>query len=66
MQYRFNMKKLHKFIMRAKDEFEFLKIFHEFHDMIFDYEYYRIQLILFMQLANITNNRLNVFLIFRY
>lgn len=56
------MEKKKKFFIQAKDEFELFKILHLSVKMIFDYEWHYVQLVLLIQLADITNNQPSVLL----
>ncbi len=57
IQYNLRIKSKKKSIMRAKNEFELLKILFLFSEIIFNYERYRVQLVLIIQLIDITENR---------
>lgn len=65
-QFNLSTEKKEKPIMRAKDLFEFFKTLWVSKEIKFNHERHRVQLILIMQFAEITDNRLNVLLALRY
>lgn len=55
-----------KLVLHAKDEFELLKTLYIFTKTTFSHERYRVQLVLIMQLVEITSNRSSTLLTIRY
>ena len=58
--------KKEKSLMRVENEVKMLNALYLSNDMIFNHERYRVQLTLFMQLTDITNNRSEAVLKIRY